>query len=165
VDNLKKFSRNLKLSYTAHTPLNLKGIHAEKEMEKYWELILNYYWIGSREQTCNISMAHQRRGTSPEHSLTSWIQRCRPIFCPLNSTSIMPPRKAAAADDTDPPRRSGRIASQPVTETKPKAKAKVTKKRAAVDEAKDSEGGSSAKKVLKLFFLFFLGRILHNTLI
>jgi hypothetical protein len=68
----------------------------------------------------------------------------------------MPPRKAAATDDNttaDPPRRSGRIASQPVPEAISKPKAKVTKKRTAGDEAKDGEG-ATAKKVLK-FFLFF----------
>jgi len=64
----------------------------------------------------------------------------------LNSTPTMPPRKATATDDNDPPRRSGRIASQPVAETKPKPKAKVTKKRTAVEDAKDDEEGSSAKK-------------------
>jgi hypothetical protein len=63
----------------------------------------------------------------------------------------MPPRKAAATDDNttaDPPRRSGRIASQPVAEANPKPKAKATKKRTAGDEAKDGEG-STAKKVLE----------------
>jgi hypothetical protein len=70
----------------------------------------------------------------------------------------MPPRKAAATDDnaaTNPPRRSGRIASQPVVEANPKPKAKVTKKRTAGDEAKDGEG-STAKKVLNVFFFLFL---------
>jgi len=62
----------------------------------------------------------------------------------------MPPRKAAATDDNaaaDPPRRSGRIASQPVTvaETNPKPKAKATKKRTAGDEAKDGEGSTTKK--------------------
>jgi len=62
----------------------------------------------------------------------------------------MPPRKAAAAADdnvaADPPRRSGRIASQPVTvtETKPKPKAKK-KRTAGDDEAKDDEGSTSKK--------------------
>ena len=71
----------------------------------------------------------------------------------------MPPRKAAAATDdnatADPPRRSGRIASQPVTvtEANPKPKAKATKKRTAGDEAKDGEG-STTKKVPQLFFFF-----------
>jgi peroxiredoxin Q/BCP len=72
----------------------------------------------------------------------------------------MPPRKAAAAaaDDNataDPPRRSGRIASQPVTaaEANPKPKAKATKKRTAGDEAKDGEG-STTKKVLNFSFFF-----------
>ena len=68
----------------------------------------------------------------------------------------MPPRKAAAATDdnatADPPRRSGRIASQPVTEN-PKPKPKATKKRTAGDEAKDGEG-STTKKVPQLFFFF-----------
>ena len=57
----------------------------------------------------------------------------------------MPPRKAATTDDnaTGPPRRSGRIASQPVTDVKPKPPAKATKKRTA-----DKEGeASTAKKV------------------
>lgn len=69
----------------------------------------------------------------------------------------MPPKKAAATDDnaaTDPPRRSGRIASQPVAEVKEKPKPKVTKKRAAGDGAKDGEG-STAKKVLNFFSSFF----------
>jgi len=66
----------------------------------------------------------------------------------------MPPKKAAATDDNtaaDPPRRSGRIASQPVVEAIPKSKpkAKATKKRTG-DEAKDGEDkdgeGSTAKK-------------------
>jgi len=63
----------------------------------------------------------------------------------------MPPRKAAAATDdnatADPPRRSGRIASQPVTATEanPKPKAKATKKRTAGDEAKDGEGSTTKK--------------------
>jgi len=57
----------------------------------------------------------------------------------------MPPKKTAAADDnaTDPPRRSGRIASQPVVEAKlPKAsksKAKETKKRTAEDDEADGK--------------------------
>ena len=79
----------------------------------------------------------------------------------------MPPRKAAATDDNttaDPPRRSGRIASQPVPEASSKPKAKVTKKRTAGDEAKDGEG-STAKKVLNFFFFspFFLGGIIYYT--
>jgi len=58
----------------------------------------------------------------------------------------MPPRKAAATDDNttaDPPRRSGRIASQPVPEAI--SKPKVTKKRTAGDEAKDGEGATAKK--------------------
>jgi hypothetical protein len=74
----------------------------------------------------------------------------------------MPPRKAAATDDNttaDPPRRSGRIASQPVPEANIKPKAKVTKKRTAGDEAKDGEA-STAKKVLNFFFPpFFYGNV------
>ena len=70
----------------------------------------------------------------------------------------MPPKKAAATTDdaaADPPRRSGRIASQPVTaaETNPKPKPKATKKRTAAGEPKDGEG-STSKKVLKLFSFF-----------
>jgi len=63
----------------------------------------------------------------------------------------MPPKRAAATDDNaaaaDPPRRSGRIASQPVTvaETNPKPKAKATKKRTAGGEAKDGEGSTTKK--------------------
>ena len=66
----------------------------------------------------------------------------------------MPPKKAAAADAADPPRRSGRIASQPVVEAIPKPKAKkVTKKRTAGDELEVEDGeGSTAKKVLNFFF-------------
>jgi len=69
----------------------------------------------------------------------------------------MPPRKPSAAttDDntTDPPRRSNRIASQPVAEAKPKPAAKVTKKRTA-DEAKEGEEASSGtKKVSQTVFL------------
>ena len=63
----------------------------------------------------------------------------------------MPPRKATT-DGNDPPRRSGRITSQPVAEAKPNPKAEVTKKRTAVEEAKE---GSSAKKVLKPFFFWW----------
>ena len=71
----------------------------------------------------------------------------------------MPPRKTATDDNpTEPPRRSGRIASLPVTEAKPKPAAKVTKKRIAADEAKEGVEGSSAKKVFSFFFFpFFFG--------
>jgi len=62
----------------------------------------------------------------------------------------MPPRKAAAATSDDnaaagPPRRSGRIASQPVTVTETNPKPKAKKKRTAGDEAKDGEGLTSKK--------------------
>jgi len=59
----------------------------------------------------------------------------------------MPAKKPATTDDNTagPPRRSGRIASQPTTEAKPKPTAKVTKKRTA-DEAKEGEDASNAKK-------------------
>jgi len=66
----------------------------------------------------------------------------------------MPPRKAAAATDDNataeepnPPRRSGRIASQPVVaEANPKSKAKAPKKRTAGDdETKDDEGLTTKK--------------------
>ena len=67
----------------------------------------------------------------------------------------MPPKKAATTDTNDPPRRSGRIASQPVI-AEPPGKTKAPKKRTAVDgEAKDGEEGSSAKKVLIFFSPFF----------
>lgn len=83
-----------------------------------------------------------------------------PAECvPWISTSTMAPRKAPATDDNttaDPPRRSGRIASQPVAEANPKPKARATKKRTAGDEAKDGEG-STAKKVLNFFFSIFYG--------
>ncbi|KAF8804911.1 AhpC-TSA-domain-containing protein [Phlegmacium glaucopus] len=62
----------------------------------------------------------------------------------------MPPKKTAATDDntTDPPRRSGRIASQPVTEAKPKPKpaAKVTKKRTAAEAKEDEAEAPNTKK-------------------
>jgi len=54
----------------------------------------------------------------------------------------MPPRKATATDDNDPPRRSGRIASQPVAEANPKP-TKVTKKRTAGDDGKAAKKAKS----------------------
>ena len=123
------------------------------EKQKYQELVL----LLDREQTCNIIAPARRDLSVTEHFSTTWIQM--PAECvPWISTSTMPPRKPTAADDkVDPPRRSGRIASQPVadSEANPKPKAKVTKKRTA-GEAKDDEG-SSSKKVLNFFFFRFFG--------
>ncbi|KAF8154472.1 thioredoxin-like protein [Crassisporium funariophilum] len=58
----------------------------------------------------------------------------------------MPPRKPAGDAVTEPPRRSGRIASQPIQPVV-EPKSKITKKRSAevADEAKDGKA-SSAKK-------------------
>ena len=116
------------------------------------------YWIV--QIVCNIIAAGQRglRGVVSDRTPFSNFCIQMPAECvPWISTStIMPPRKTAVDKAAvDPPRRSGRIASQPVTaaaEEKPKDKA--TKKRTAGGEAKDGEGSTTKKVLSKLFFFF-----------